>query len=34
LPTHSGALSTAHSKADVEKLFLETEKYAKQSDGK
>jgi len=29
LPTHSGALSTAHSKADVEKLFLETEKYAK-----
>jgi glutamate-1-semialdehyde 2,1-aminomutase len=30
LPTHTGALSTAHSKADVEKLFLETEKYAKQ----
>jgi glutamate-1-semialdehyde 2,1-aminomutase len=29
LPTHSGALSTTHSKADVEKLFLETEKYAK-----
>jgi glutamate-1-semialdehyde 2,1-aminomutase len=29
LPTHNGALSTAHSEADVEKLFLETEKYAK-----
>ena len=29
LPTHTGALSTAHSKADVEKLLLETEKYAK-----
>jgi len=30
LPTHTGALSTAHSKADIEKLFSETEKYAKQ----
>jgi len=30
LPTHTGALSTAHSEADIEKLFLETEKYAKQ----
>jgi len=30
LPTHAGALCTAHSKADVEKLFSETEKYAKQ----
>ena len=29
LPTHTGALSTAHSKADVEKLLSETEKYAK-----
>jgi len=29
LPTHNGALSTAHSKSDIEKLFLETEKYAK-----
>ncbi|MEM3459168.1 MAG: glutamate-1-semialdehyde 2,1-aminomutase [Candidatus Bathyarchaeia archaeon] len=31
LPAHTGALSTAHSKADVEKLFAETEKYAKQN---
>jgi glutamate-1-semialdehyde 2,1-aminomutase len=30
LPTHTGALSTAHSRTDVEKLFSETEKYAKQ----
>jgi len=30
LPTHTGVLCTAHSKADVEKLFSETEKYAKQ----
>jgi glutamate-1-semialdehyde 2,1-aminomutase len=30
LPTHAGALSTAHSKTDIEKLFSETEKYAKQ----
>lgn len=30
LPTHTGALSTAHSEADVEKLLLETEKYARQ----
>lgn len=29
LPTHTGALSTAHSKEDIEKLFSETEKYAK-----
>jgi len=29
LPTHIGALSTAHSKADVEKLLSETEEYAK-----
>ena len=29
LPTHTGALSTAHSKADLEKLLSETEKYAK-----
>jgi glutamate-1-semialdehyde aminotransferase len=29
LPTHTGALSIAHSKADVEKLFIETETYAK-----
>lgn len=31
LPTHTGTLSTAHSKADIEKLFAETEKYAKQN---
>jgi len=30
LPTHTGALSTAHSEADIEKLLSETEKYAKQ----
>ena len=30
LPTHTGALSIAHSETDIEKLFLETEKYAKQ----
>jgi len=29
LPTHTGALSTAHSKADTEKLFSETKEYAK-----
>jgi glutamate-1-semialdehyde 2,1-aminomutase len=29
LPMHNGALSTEHSEADVEKLFLETETYAK-----
>jgi len=28
LPTHTGALSIAHSKADLEKLLSETEKYA------
>jgi glutamate-1-semialdehyde 2,1-aminomutase len=32
LPTHSGVLSTEHSEADLEKLFAETEKYAKQAD--
>lgn len=32
LPTHSGALSTAHSDADIEKLYAETEKYAKQHE--
>lgn len=30
LPTHTGALSAAHSETDIEKLLLETEKYAKQ----
>jgi glutamate-1-semialdehyde 2,1-aminomutase len=30
LPGHTGALSTAHSEADIEKLFSETGKYAKQ----
>jgi len=30
LPTHNGALSTAHSDADIEKLFAETESYAKE----
>jgi len=29
LPTHVGALSTAHSESDIEKLFLETESYVK-----
>jgi len=29
LPAHNGALSTAHSESDLEKLFTETEKYAK-----
>jgi glutamate-1-semialdehyde 2,1-aminomutase len=29
MPTHAGVLSTAHSKADIEKLFIETEKYAR-----
>lgn len=31
LPTHSMALSTAHTRADMEKLFTETEAYAKQT---
>jgi glutamate-1-semialdehyde 2,1-aminomutase len=31
LPTHNAALSTAHSEQDIEKLFSETEEYAKQS---
>lgn len=30
LPTHNGALSTAHSDEDIEKLLKETENYAKQ----
>ncbi len=30
LPTHTGALSTTHSEADIEKLLLESEEYAKQ----
>lgn len=30
LPTHTGALSTAHSKDDIEKLLSETTKYARQ----
>jgi glutamate-1-semialdehyde 2,1-aminomutase len=30
LPTHTGALSTAHSKVDIELLFSKTEEYAKQ----
>jgi glutamate-1-semialdehyde 2,1-aminomutase len=29
LPTHNGALSTAHTKTDIQKLFSETEKFAK-----
>jgi glutamate-1-semialdehyde 2,1-aminomutase len=29
LPTHNGALSAVHSKADIEKLFSATEKYAR-----
>jgi glutamate-1-semialdehyde 2,1-aminomutase len=29
LPTHIGALSTVHSEADIEKLFSETEEYAR-----
>ena len=29
LPTHMGALSTAHSEADIQKLLSETERYAK-----
>lgn len=33
LPTHSQALSTAHSKTDIEKLFAETEEYAKHHKG-
>jgi glutamate-1-semialdehyde 2,1-aminomutase len=30
LPTHNGALCTAHSNADIEKLIVETERYTKQ----
>jgi glutamate-1-semialdehyde 2,1-aminomutase len=30
LPTHTGALSIAHSKEDIEKFLSETEEYAKQ----
>jgi glutamate-1-semialdehyde aminotransferase len=29
LPSNYGALCTAHGKAEVEKLFLETEEFAK-----
>jgi glutamate-1-semialdehyde 2,1-aminomutase len=29
LPTHNGTLSSAHTKADIKKLFSETENYAK-----
>jgi glutamate-1-semialdehyde 2,1-aminomutase len=29
LPTHTGVISTAHSEADLERLYAETEKYAK-----
>lgn len=29
LPTHNGALSTAHSDRDIEKLLMESEEYAK-----
>ncbi len=29
LPAHYGALCTAHGKADIKKLFMETEKFAK-----
>ena len=32
LPTHAGALSTAHSETDIKKLLLETEKYARQCE--
>lgn len=31
LPTHNGVLSTEHSESDIEKLFAETEKYARQT---
>ena len=31
LPTHNGVLSTEHSEDDTEKLFAETEKYARQA---
>jgi hypothetical protein len=31
LPSHNGVLSTEHSETDMEKLFTETEKYAKQT---
>lgn len=33
LPTHTGALSIAHSQEDIQKLFHETEKYAQQCRG-
>lgn len=32
LPTHAGALSTAHSETDIKKLLLETEKFARQCE--
>ena len=31
LPTHNGVISSAHSEKDVDKLFEETEKFAKQT---
>jgi glutamate-1-semialdehyde 2,1-aminomutase len=31
LPTHNGVISFAHSEQDVEKLFEETENFAKQA---
>ncbi len=31
LPTHNGVLSSEHSKVDLEKLFAETEEYAKRA---
>jgi glutamate-1-semialdehyde 2,1-aminomutase len=34
LPTHTGALSGAHSEIDLEKLFVETEEYAKKCKAK
>lgn len=33
LPTHNGTLSTAHTESDIEKLFIETENYAKTQKG-
>jgi glutamate-1-semialdehyde aminotransferase len=31
LPTHNGVISFAHSQQDIEKLFEETENFAKQA---
>jgi glutamate-1-semialdehyde 2,1-aminomutase len=33
LPTHNGTLSIAHTKSDIEKLFMETANYAKTQKG-